>query len=58
MPTAERFKEKIKTLNKKVGLSRIVSTFDYLHKKDGKEIYYVDKNGLDMPWNTTDSEKP
>lgn len=58
MPTAESLKEKIKNLNKKSGLSRIVSTFDYLHKKDGKEIYYVDKDGLDMPWNTTDSEKP
>lgn len=58
MPTAESLKEKIRNLNKKSGLSRIVSTFDYLHKKDGKEIYYVDKDGLDMPWNTTDSEKP
>ncbi|MGR3764101.1 DNA/RNA helicase domain-containing protein [Rossellomorea sp. NS-SX7] len=30
---ASAFKEAIKSNNDKVGLSRIVSTFDYLHKK-------------------------
>lgn len=46
----------IQDANNKVGLSRIVSTFDYEHKKkqDGT-IYYVDQEGLNMPWNTTDS---
>ncbi|XJS10689.1 DUF2075 domain-containing protein [Aerococcaceae bacterium WGS1372] len=46
----------IQDANNKVGLSRIVSTFDYKHKKkqDGT-TYYVDEDGLNMPWNTTDS---
>lgn len=46
----------IQDANNKVGLPRIVSTFDYEHKKkqDGT-IYYVDQEGLNMPWNTTDS---
>ncbi|ALC84548.1 endonuclease [Bacillus sp. FJAT-22090] len=42
--------------NKVHGLSRIVSTFDYLHKKDGG-IYYIneDKGEYKIPWNITDS---
>lgn len=49
---AESFKTAIQNKNNKVGLSRIVSTFDYLHKKD-KETYIVDKDGINMPWNNT-----
>lgn len=49
---AKTFKAAIESKNKEVGLSRIVSTFDYLHKKDNK-IYIVDQEGLDMPWNST-----
>ncbi|WP_349408974.1 DUF2075 domain-containing protein [Pseudalkalibacillus sp. SCS-8] len=51
---AESFKTAIKNKNDKFGLSRIVSTFDYLHKKDG-ETYIVDKEGVNMPWNNTES---
>lgn len=41
--------------NKEYGLSRIVSTFDYEHKKNG-ETFLVDPGpkGLNKPWNTTD----
>lgn len=39
------------------GLSRVVSTFDYLHKKDGG-IYYIteDKGNYKIPWNITDGK--
>jgi uncharacterized protein len=49
---ASSFKEAIESRNDEVGLSRIVSTFDYLHKKD-KKTYIVDKEGINMPWNST-----
>ena len=55
MPSPESLKDKIETLDRKVGLARIVSVFDYLHKKDQK-TYYVDEDGLHMPWNTTESK--
>lgn len=54
MESPEDIKKKIKEKNDANGLSRIVSTFDYEHKKDGG-TYYVDEEGLNMPWNTTDS---
>ncbi|MCY9286845.1 DUF2075 domain-containing protein [Bacillus haynesii] len=41
-----------KAIENKDGLSRIVSTFDYLHKKD-KKTYIVDEEGINMPWNST-----
>lgn len=49
--------EEIKRKNKEFGLSRVVSTFDFLHKKD-KETYYVkeSKGDYQIPWNTTDSK--
>ncbi|MEW4286685.1 DUF2075 domain-containing protein [Priestia koreensis] len=37
-------------MNKKYGLSRIVSTFDYVHKKDN-QIYYVEEDDFKLPWN-------
>ncbi|MGE7781555.1 DUF2075 domain-containing protein [Peribacillus sp. NPDC097264] len=49
---AETFKKAIENKNNEIGLSRIVSTFDYLHKKDGK-TYIVDEEGINMPWNIT-----
>ncbi|MGD6858201.1 DUF2075 domain-containing protein [Bacillus infantis] len=49
---ADTFKAAIEQKNNEVGLSRIVSTFDYLHKKD-KKIYIVDEAGINMPWNST-----
>lgn len=49
---AESFKTAIESKNNEVGLSRIVSTFDYLHKKDNK-LYIVDEEGINMPWNNT-----
>ncbi|TWM19783.1 hypothetical protein CHCC14821_2333 [Bacillus paralicheniformis] len=49
---AAAFKKTIESKNNKDGLSRIVSTFDYLHKKD-KKTYIVDEEGINMPWNST-----
>ncbi|MDM5201552.1 DUF2075 domain-containing protein [Fictibacillus enclensis] len=49
---ATTFKKAITKKNNEVGLSRIVSTFDYLHKKD-KKTYIVDEEGLNIPWNST-----
>jgi uncharacterized protein len=49
---ADSFKTAIKRKNNEFGLSRIVSTFDYLHKKD-KKWYIVDEEGINMPWNNT-----
>lgn len=42
----------IKEKNKRYGLSRMVSTFDYLHKKDGKD-YFVEVGDFKLPWNRT-----
>ncbi|VWX34408.1 DUF2075 domain-containing protein [Exiguobacterium oxidotolerans] len=44
------FKQAIFQKNDQYGLSRIVSTFDYLHKKDGAD-YVVDADGINLPWN-------
>ncbi|MGN7271005.1 DUF2075 domain-containing protein [Bacillus licheniformis] len=49
---AAAFKTAIERKNSEDGLSRIVSTFDYLHKKD-KKTYIVDEDGINMPWNST-----
>ncbi|MGD6875247.1 DUF2075 domain-containing protein [Bacillus infantis] len=49
---ADTFKAAIEQKNNEVSLSRIVSTFDYLHKKD-KKTYMVDEDGINMPWNST-----
>lgn len=49
---AETFKKAIERKNNEIGLSRIVSTFDYLHKKD-ENTYFVDEEGINMPWNST-----
>lgn len=45
-------KDAIFKKNEEVGLSRLVSTFDYVHKKDGNE-YIVDEGGVNLPWNKT-----
>lgn len=48
---------KIKKQNLAHGLSRVVSTFDYLHKKDGGTYYVKESNGeYKMPWNTTSTK--
>jgi uncharacterized protein len=36
-------------------LARMVSTFDYVHKKDG-ETYYIEEDQLKLPWNTTEGD--
>lgn len=55
--TMKDMHEKIKEQNKQFGLSRIVSTFDYLHKKDGGTYYVNESNGeYKMPWNTTSTK--
>lgn len=47
----------IKKKNERHGLSRVVSTFDYLHKKDGGIYYIKEDNGeYQIPWNITDSK--
>lgn len=46
--------DSIKLKNEEVGLSRVVSTFDFLHKKDGGTYYVTESNGeYKLPWNTT-----
>ncbi|WP_427108619.1 DUF2075 domain-containing protein [Lysinibacillus xylanilyticus] len=43
--------------NNDYGLSRVVSTFDYLHKKDGGIYYITEDNGnYKIPWNITDGK--
>ncbi|MGY0693842.1 DUF2075 domain-containing protein [Virgibacillus sp. FSP13] len=41
--------------NKNVGLARMVSTFDYVHKKDGS-TYYITEGNFKLPWNTTEGD--
>ncbi|WP_188205586.1 DUF2075 domain-containing protein [Alkalibacillus aidingensis] len=53
---SEQFKQAITKKNTQYGLARIVSTFDYVHKKDG-DTYYVDPTGINMPWNITHNNK-
>jgi len=56
MENAKELDDLIYEKNKEFGLSRIVSTFDYEHKKNG-ETFLVDPgpDGLNKPWNTTDA---
>lgn len=49
------FKDYIYQKNAAKGLSRIVSTFDFAHKKNGN-VYLVDEAGVNLPWNTTKSK--
>ncbi|WP_430535885.1 DUF2075 domain-containing protein [Listeria rocourtiae] len=42
--------KKIQQKNKKYGLSRLVSTFDYVHKKD-KQDYFIEEPNFKLPWN-------
>ena len=51
---AKMYKE-ICEKNKKFGLARMVSTFDYVHKKDG-ETYYIEEDQFKLPWNTTEGD--
>ncbi|MDI7744171.1 DUF2075 domain-containing protein [Lysinibacillus fusiformis] len=55
--TLKEMHEMIKEKNQIHGLSRVVSTFDYLHKKDGG-VYYIteDQGEYKIPWNITDSK--
>lgn len=48
--------EEIKNKNEEFGLSRVVSTFDYEHKKDGQD-YFIKEPGFKLPWNRTHYEK-
>ncbi|QKH04781.1 DUF2075 domain-containing protein (plasmid) [Bacillus cereus] len=45
--------QKIKNINSKKKLSRVVSTVDFDHKKDGGK-YYVNTGKLNLLWNQTD----
>ncbi|AYC30851.1 DUF2075 domain-containing protein [Paenisporosarcina cavernae] len=52
--TLQELSVAIKKRDEVVGLSRVVSTFDYLHKKDGETYYVKESNGdYQIPWNTT-----
>lgn len=49
--------EEIKEKNNRHGLSRVVSTLDYLHKKDGGTYYVRESNGdYELAWNTTSAK--
>ena len=48
--SAAEMYEVIQQMDRKHGLARIVSTFDYVHKKDG-ETYYVEEGDFKLPWN-------
>ncbi|QPQ37729.1 DUF2075 domain-containing protein [Lysinibacillus sp. JNUCC-52] len=55
--TLKEMHEAIIEKNNKYGLSRVVSTFDFLHKKDGGVYYVKEDNGdYQIPWNITDSK--
>lgn len=52
--TLEEMHRTIIEQDRRYGLSRVVSTFDFLHKKDGDTYYVYESNGdYKMPWNTT-----
>ncbi|WP_312847627.1 DUF2075 domain-containing protein [Exiguobacterium alkaliphilum] len=52
--TLEEMHQVIMKQDKLHGLSRVVSTFDYIHKKDGETYYVYESNGnYKLPWNTT-----
>lgn len=55
--TLKEMHEAIIEKNQIHGLSRVVATFDYLHKKDGG-VYYIkaDQGEYQIPWNITDSK--
>ena len=56
--TMEEMHAAIIAKNQEFGLSRVVSTFDYLHKKDGETYYVTESNGeYKLPWNSTGSTK-
>lgn len=48
--SAKEMYEAIKRKNNQYGLARIVSTFDFLHKKDGAD-YFVETEDFKLPWN-------
>lgn len=50
--SAAKMYRKICEKNNRFGLARMVSTFDYVHKKDG-QTYYIKEDQLKLPWNTT-----
>lgn len=52
---AQQLFERIKEKNAAGGLARMVSTFDYQHKKDGA-TYYVEEGAFKLPWNIIDKD--
>lgn len=49
-PTLKDMHQKIKKMDSQYGLSRVVSTFDYLHKKDGAD-YFIQDDSHELIWN-------
>lgn len=44
--------QEIRKKNEEYGLSRLVATFDYMHKKDGQD-YFIEEGNFKLPWNRT-----
>lgn len=53
--SAKAMYDEIKQLNKKEGLCRVVSTFDFVHKKDNKE-HFIEIDDFKLPWNNTNNK--
>ncbi len=51
--SAKEMHNEITKLNNKQGLCRVVSTFDFEHKKDN-QVYYVETEDFKLPWNSID----
>ncbi|MBC1290780.1 DUF2075 domain-containing protein [Listeria booriae] len=49
---ADKMYQEIRKKNEEYGLSRLVATFDYMHKKDGQD-YFIEEGKLKLPWNRT-----
>ncbi|MEG0283255.1 MAG: DNA/RNA helicase domain-containing protein [Erysipelotrichales bacterium] len=54
-PNLKSMHDEIKQRNSDRGLARVVSTFDFEHKKDDKKYYVFDHEGTKIVWNTTNS---
>ncbi|CAM4015676.1 DUF2075 domain-containing protein [Listeria booriae] len=49
---ADKMYQEIRKKNEEYGLSRLVATFDYMHKKDGQD-YFIEEGNFKLPWNRT-----
>ncbi|MBC2117955.1 DUF2075 domain-containing protein [Listeria booriae] len=49
---ADKMYQEIRKKNEEYGLSRLVATFDYMHKKDGQD-YFIEEGNFKLSWNRT-----